>query len=251
MKPGSILATILKGKVLAAIFVSTVAVGGATAAFASTPAGQTFVHQMTAASTTTPTASTDHQGKDEPGTATPGATKHGKSQKHDQNQQCPGLPEVQRLATYYSLSTESQSDDVQAICSLHDGNFKGTTTNGKTVSTSTVYGYGEISQLLTYAQFLTSHGTGNMSGKLTSNNVRTYLADALYSCGTTPLAVCLKTNIPNTHPGNSDNTGNGNNNNTGNGQHLGNGNSDNTNDGKGQYPGNGKGRPSSTPTPIY
>src|SRR5216683_1396637 len=65
MKPGSILATILKGKVLAAIFVSTVAVGGATAAFASTPAGQTFVHQMTAASTTTPTASTDHQGKDE------------------------------------------------------------------------------------------------------------------------------------------------------------------------------------------
>ena len=225
---GSILATVLKGKILAAVLVSTAVVGGATIAMAATPAGQMLAHHVVvAAKTITPT---DHKGKGNQGTATPDATPHGKGQQNDHSQQCAGMPEVQRLATKFSLSTASQSDDIQATCSLHNGNFKGTTTDGITVSTSTVYGYGEIDQLLTTAQLLASHDEGNADGKLTSTNARTYLADALHGCGKTSLKACLKTSAsptPAANTGNSNMNGVGNNN------------------------GNGKAKPTGTPTPKH
>jgi hypothetical protein len=193
---------------------------------ASTPAKQIFTHQVAVTEkTVTPT---DYKGKDNRGTAIPGATPHGKGQKNDHSQQCAGLPEVQRLATKFSLSTASQSDDVEAIYSLHDGSFEGTTISGATLSTSTVYGYGEIDQLLTSAQFLASHDKGNVDGKLTSSNTRTYLADALHGCGKTPSQVCQKTNTPATPTAN-------NNGNAGNKQHVG----------------NGKAKPTGTPTPKH
>lgn len=66
--------------------------------------------------------------------------------------------------------------------------FRGKTANGTPVSSDRVYGYGEVDQLLTSAQ----HVAG---GRLTDSNVRTSLAEALHSCGTTPLAVCLKNTI--------------------------------------------------------
>ena len=220
----SILVAGLKGKMVAIILVSTAVVGGGTVAMAATPVGQNIVHHLTIANTATPD---DYKGKDQQDTATPGATHQDKDQKHDHNQQCAGLPEAQRLATKFSLSTDSKSDDVQAICSLHDDSFKATTTGGASVSASRVYGYGEIDQLLTYAQFLAGHDQSNADGKLTSSNARTYLADALHSCGNTPPAVCLKTN---TSAGNTGNTGNGGN---------------NGNNGK------GKGKPTGTPTPKH
>jgi hypothetical protein len=207
----NILTVALKGKFLAAIFVATTVVGGATVAMASTPTGHQIISRATVMEkTATPV---DHQGKSEHGavtpgtkshvTVTPGAKSHGQDQENNHDQQCTGLPEVQRLATKFSLSADSQSDDVQAICSLHIGKFEGTTTTGITVSTSTVYGYGEIDQMLTSAQFQANHDPGNMSGKLTSANARPYLADIIHRCGTTQLAVCLKTNKSDTHTSNN------------------------------------------------
>ncbi|GHO95157.1 hypothetical protein KSF_052050 [Reticulibacter mediterranei] len=225
----SILAVVLKGKVLAVVLVVTAIVGGATVAMASTPAEHQLVHQTAILGKTA--TSTDHQGKNDhgmltpgiksQGTATPGIKSQGKGLENNDSQQCAGLPEIQRLVAKFSLSVDHQSDDVEAICSLHDGKFKGTTANGLTISTTTVYGYGEIDQLLTEAQFLAAHDRGNMSGKLTSANARIYLADTLHYCGETPLKACLKANRSDAHSNN-------------------NGKNDNS-----------KGKPTSTPTPKH
>ncbi len=83
---------------------------------------------------------------------------------------------------------------MQAICSLHQGTFKGTTPGGVSVSSHRVFGYGEIADLLTYAQFLATHDNAT----LTSDNPRSYLAEALQRCGTTPLETCLKATVPGT-----------------------------------------------------
>jgi hypothetical protein len=232
----SVLASLFKGKIVAVVLVGTAVVGGGTVAMAATPAGQNIVHHMTIAKTATPTG---HKGNGDQGAGKSDAESHGKGQaqgkgqKNDHDQQCAGMPEVQRLATKFSLSTDSKSDDVQALCLLHDGGFKGTTTGGASVSTSTVYGYGQIDQILTYAQFLANHDKGNADGKLTSNNVRTYLADALNNCGKTPLEACVKAKTSTDQAGNNGNAGN---------------NNDNGNHGNN---GNGKGKPTSTPTPKH
>jgi hypothetical protein len=207
---------IVKGKLFVAVLAGFVLVGGATVAFASTPVGRDIVQTVTHSQSTTSQA--DKASHKNNGHTT---TSHSNS--------CPGLPEAQQLAGKFSLSTASTSDAIQAMCALHQGTFKGTTSSGTAVTSSRVFGYGEIEMLLTYAQSLASHDKANASGKLTSDNARGYLAQALQSCGTTPLETCLKTNIPGFHPGSS----------------TGNTNSQNSNHGQG----NGNGKPTSTPTP--
>ena len=184
--------TLLKGKLLVAVVTSVVLVGGVTVAFAATPVGHTVVQSLTnerPATTATATHSTKHGGQDT-----------GKS--NQDRSACPGLSDAQNLATSYHLSTDSQGDAVKAICALHQGTFKGTTSVGATVTASRVYGYGEIDQLLTYAQYLASQDKTNAGGKLSDTNVSSYLAAALKSCGASPLETCLMTNIPNYKPGN-------------------------------------------------
>ena len=207
----------LRGKLVAAAIVGIVIAGGATAAFAATPAGQDLVHTLTGPAHAKVTATVDSQAGD------PHANNH--QTNNDNKNTCPGLPDAQRLAAQFALSTASNSDDIQAMCSLHQGTFKGTTPGGASVSSNQVFGYGEIDALLTYAQNLASHDTANAGGKLTSANARGFLAEAVQSCGTMPLVTCLKTNIPGFQPGNG-------------------------NDGSHGH-GNGNGKPSSTPTPHH
>ena len=205
----------LRGKLVAAAIVGFVIVGGATAAFAATPAGQDLVHTLTGPAHTKVTSTVDSQASD------PHANNH--QTNNDNKNTCPGLPDAQRLAGQFALGTASTSDDIQAMCALHQGTFTGTTLNGAPVSSKRVFGYGEIDALLTYAQFLASQDTANAGGKLTSTNARGFLAEAVQSCGTTPLVTCLKTNISGFKPGNAND-----------GSH-----------------GNGNGKPSSTPTPHH
>ncbi len=204
----------LRGKLVAAAIAGVIIVGGATAAFAATPAGQDLVHTLTSPAHTKVASNVDSHAGDS----------HANNQHANSGNKstCPGLPDAQRLAGQFALSTDSNSGDIQAMCSLHQGTFKGTTPNGASVSSSRVFGYGEIDQLLTYAQFLASHDKANASGNLTSTNAQSYLAEAIQNCGTMPLATCLKTNIPGFQPGNG-------------------------NDGSHGH-GNGNGKPSSTPT---
>lgn len=202
-------------KVLAGIVSGVVLVGGATAVFAATPAGQHVFHTVSASTDATKTPNADHQHQ-------------GNSSKD-----CAGQPDAQRLAAKFSLKTASKSDDMQAICSLHSGAFTGTTPGGSSVSSSRVFGYGEIDMLLTYAQYLAAHDKTHAGTQLTSDNARSYLAQALQGCGTTPLEKCLKANIPGYQPGNGGDNGNGN------GKGNGNGNGH----------GNGGGKPEDTPTP--
>ncbi len=212
---------VLKGKLLVALIASLALIGGATAVFASTQAGQGVVHSITH------TRLSD--------AATPDVTSH-ESNAHDatsHTNECPGLPEAQQLASTFSLRIDSKSDAIQAICALHQGTFKGATSSGASVSSNRVFGYGEIAMLLTYAQYLATHDKANASSKLTSDNVRSYLAQALQSCGMTPLETCLKTNIPGFQSGNSNSNGTG--------------QSDGNPDSHGN--GNGHGKPTSTPTP--
>ena len=215
---------VFKGKLLVVVLASLALVGGATAVFAASPAGQGMVHAIT---------------HPQPTATTPDIAGH-KNEGHSKNTgshgtSCPGFPEVKDLTTKFALSTDSTSDAVQSICALHQGTFKGTTSSNASVTSSRVFGFGEIDMLLTYAQFLASHDKANTAGKLTSSNARSYLAQALQSCGTTSLETCLKTNIPGFKPGAGDNQGTGNTND----QHSNHGLD------------NGNGKPTSTPTPHH
>jgi hypothetical protein len=205
---------LLKGKLIVVVLVSIAIIGGATA-FAATSAGQSMVHAISSQSHTAGTSEGESHGNNLQ------ANNH-HTDKNSKNS-CPGLPDAQRLATQFALSTDSTSEDIQAMCALHQGTFSGTTPNGAPVSSKRVFGYGEIDQLLTYAQFLAGQDKANTGGKLTTANAWGFLAEAIQSCGTTPLVTCLKTNIPGFQPGSSNNTSHGD--------------------------VNGHGKPSSTPTP--
>jgi hypothetical protein len=137
--------TLLKAKVLVTVIAGVVLAGGATAVVAATPAGQQFLHSASEAAQVT---------------KTPDADQHN---QQDQTNTCPGLADAQHLATTYALSSDSQGNAVQAICALHTGSFKGTTSGGSAVSSSRVFGYGEIDQLLTYAGYLATHDKANSS----------------------------------------------------------------------------------------
>ncbi|HLV99388.1 MAG TPA: hypothetical protein VKT82_12000 [Ktedonobacterales bacterium] len=178
---------VLRGKLVVALIAGFTLVGGGAAVLAATPAGQQTLHAIT--------------GSAHP-TATPQATDHSNQNQHPS---CVGLADAQHMAAQFSLSSASDSDALQAICALHAGTFKGTTPGGSAISSSRVFGYGEIEQLLTYAKYLANQG-----GKLTTQNARSYLAAALQSCRTTPLEPCLKAHIPGYHPGNDTGNGNGN-----------------------------------------
>ncbi len=204
---------LLKGKLLVALLAGVAVVGGGAAAFAATPAGQQALHTFTGSAHATVTPKATEQDAHTPGNG------------------CAGLADAQRLAAQFSLSAASDSDAVQAICALHAGTFKGTIPGGSAVSSSRVFGYGEIEQLLTYARYLASHDQSNQDGKLTTGNARGYLAEALQNCGTTPLESCLKARIPGYQPGN------------------GNGGGKPTS--TPTPPGNGGGKPTSTPTPHH
>jgi hypothetical protein len=135
----------------------------------------------------TATSSSDQQ-KVNHGTATAtagGQTSDQKDQK-DQNHACVGLDEAQHVATQFALSTKSNANAVLVICALHDGSLK-QTINGHTVTIEHALGYGEITQVLTYAQtFAVKQGT-----KLTDSNVQMYVATALQTCGSTPIVPCI------------------------------------------------------------
>jgi hypothetical protein len=210
---------LLQGKLVAVAIVSVVLVAGATAVFAATPSGQSVVDTITGSAHATATHVADNQDKN--------SSDNSSHANNSDKKNCSGLPDAQQLAAKFSLSTDSTSDDIQAICALHQGTFTGTTPNGTAVSSKRVFGYGEIDMLLTFAQHMGSHNTANASDKMASDNVWSYLAEAVQSCGTTPLETCLKTNIPGFQAGNGNHSSNGN----------------------GDHSGSGGGKPGSTPTP--
>ncbi len=188
------LLALLQTKALVTFVAGVLLVGGAAVAFAAMPAGQHVVQSLTHAHPTVTAAATHSAQGNAQGTA---GTDHAS---------CPGQSDAQHLATKYQLSTASTGTAMTAMCALHQGTFKGTTTGGVSVTASRVYGYGEIDQLLTYAQYLAAHDRANVGGKLSDSNVSGYLANALHTCGATPLETCLMTNLPGFQPGN----GNGN-----------------------------------------
>ena len=206
---------VLQGKLIVVVLVSVAVVGGATA-FAATSTGQGLVHAIAGQAHAPATPDGESHGNTLQANTTHPADKSTKNT-------CPGLADAQQLATQFALSTASTSDDIQALCALHQGTFTGTTPKGAAVSSQRVFGYGEIDQLLTYAQFLAGQGAANAGGKLTSANARGLLAEAVQSCGTTPLVTCLQTHLPGFQPGNSNESSHG----------------------------NGHGKPSSTPTPHH
>lgn len=210
---------LLQGKLAAVAIVSVALVAGGTAVFAATPAGQEVVHSITGPAHATATHVADNNSSDN------GSQGKNSNNNNSDKKNCPGLPDAQQLAAKFSLSTDSTSDDIQAICALHQGTFTGTTPKGSAVSSKRVFGYGEIDMLLTYAQFLATHDTADASGKMASDNARSQLAEAVQSCGTTSLETCLKTNIPGFQPSNGNHGSNGN--------------------------GNGGGKPDITPTPHH
>lgn len=183
------LLALLQTKAVVTVLASVLLVGGATAAFAATPAGQTVVQSITHAHPTASAAATHSSGSGDQS-----------SSAHGQKT-CPGLPDAQHLATSYHLSDASNGTAVTAICALHTGTFTSMTTAGVKVTVSRVYGYGEINQLLIYAQFLATHNSANAGGALSDTTVDTSLADALHSCGSMPLEHCLVKNIPGFTPG--------------------------------------------------
>lgn len=199
--------TIPKAKLVVTVIAGVVLAGGATAVLAATPAGGQIFHAANNSAQAPKTSDAEQP------------TRKG------QTNTCPGLADAQNLASKYTLRSASQSSAVEAICALHTGAFLGTTPDGSAVSSSRVYGYGEIDQLLTYARYLATHDKANSTSSLTDGNVQSYLAEALQRCGTSPIEQCLKTNILDYQPGTGGGNGNGN--------------------------GNGSGKPIGSPTPHH
>lgn len=223
MSLGSMIATALKGKVVATALVGVALVGGGTAAMAATPGGQNIVKTITASvSSVTPSSHSSHS-QDNNGikvSATARATDH--------SNVCPGLADAQNIAKAFSLSTDSKSATIKTICSLHDGSYKGL---------NHALGYGEIENLLTYAQSLAKKANAT----LTDGNIDAYLAAALKNCGSSPIAVCVKANMPATQHGNSsDNNTTGTTNSTNAG-----------NSGSAGKSGGVSAKPTATPTPRH
>jgi hypothetical protein len=180
----SLLSNGVKGKVVVATLVGTVLVGGTGVTLVATPMGHALTQQVVGIHTTTTTSGSD-QKEAHHGTAT--ATAGGQtSDQKGHNHACAGLDEAQHVATQFALSTKSNANAVLVICALHDGSFK-QTINGHTVKIEHALGYGEITQVLTYAQTLAvKQGT-----KLTDSNVQMYVATALQTCGSTPIVPCI------------------------------------------------------------
>jgi len=219
----SALGSLVKGKVLVTALVGAALVGGGGVALASTPPGHTFVDHLTGMhATVTPTHYAD---RDRKGTATAcekddtddsnqanGADKDTKATstvtatattctKNEQanSKPCPGLPDTQQLATKFSLSNDSKSSVIQLICSLHNGTFQGTV-DGKRVTINHPLGYGEIAQLLAYAQSLAKKN----NQKLTDSNVLSYVATALKNCASTTVEACVDANMLGNHGSDND-----------------------------------------------
>src|SRR6266849_1035705 len=102
------LLALLKAKGLITIVAGFLLVGGATAAFAATSAGQTVVQSIAHAHVTvTPHTPGDQHDQ---GSATP--------QKGQGKPACAGLSDAQNLAKNAQLSTASSGSAVQDICAL-------------------------------------------------------------------------------------------------------------------------------------
>jgi hypothetical protein len=189
MKIVTVLSTLVKGKVLITALVGAALLGGTGIAMAATPTGNDLVQHITGVhATVTHTHQANKKVND--GTATPTANASGQNQKGGPNP-CPGLPEAQKLAAKFALSTDVKNSSMQVICTLHDGTFQGTV-DGKSVTTNHALGYGEIDQLLTYAQMLAKKNNET----LTDGNVLNFVAMALKNCGSTAVAACVNTNQP-------------------------------------------------------
>ncbi|GHO48843.1 hypothetical protein [Ktedonospora formicarum] len=186
---GSAIATVIKGKILVTTLLGMAVIGGGTAAFAATPAGQNITKSITtSAHTATPTTANT---KDQKSTE---KTNPSKKQSTSQQDECPGLPEVQNLAKAFSLSTDSKSETIQLLCSLHTGDYKGL---------DHALGYGEINDLLTYAQYLAGQEKNATDAKLSDETLSTYITKVLQTCANDPISACVKANMP-TDQGKSD-----------------------------------------------
>src|SRR5262245_59278340 len=93
---------LLQGKLIAVALVSLAVVGGATA-FAATSAGQDIVHTISNQAHTAGTQKGESLGNNL-------QTNIHHADKNSKNS-CPGLPDAQRLATQFALSTDNTSDD--------------------------------------------------------------------------------------------------------------------------------------------
>lgn len=194
----SSLLTLLKGKALVTAVAAAMVVGGVTAVFAATPSGQAMFQNMSGHATATVAA--NHKATPTKAEGTPG-------QKRQDNG-CPGMADAQRLATEFHLSTASTGSAVQSICALRQNTFKGSTPSGVAVTSSRVYGFGEIEQLLTVAQFMATHDAG---AKLTDANVSSFLAAALHTCASSHSTMdCVKDTTSGSNHGNGNGDGNGN-----------------------------------------
>src|SRR5260370_24886073 len=146
---------------------------------ADTSTGQTLIHTITGAHEVSSTGQHSSQGQH----ADTAQANKKDTTADDHQKECPGLPEAQKLAAAFSLSTDPTSNGIQVICALHEGTFHGKTANSSALSSDRVFGYGEIDQLLTSAQ-------QRAGGKLTESNISTSLTEMLHSCATTTLVPC-------------------------------------------------------------
>src|SRR5260370_330641 len=103
-----IFGNLVKAKALAVILASAAIIGGGTAVLAATPAGQSALHNITglAHSSKGSANANDGSGKGKPA--------------------CAGEDGAKQVLAPFALSTDANSDAMQAVCELHTGTFKGT-----------------------------------------------------------------------------------------------------------------------------
>lgn len=190
----------LKGKVLVAICVSLLVIGGTGAVMASTSGGRSaFTHASpsTGKATVKISATTSAHVHT---SVTVTVTVNGTTVTTDINKACANLGQVQQMVNNHHLTSMTATDAlalVHAICALHNGTFTGVTPSGATVTSSRHFTFAEIDQLLTLAVVSAVRNTQHMPHNTMMNlHLVAFLAVAVQSCGSaSSVAGCVRSKI--------------------------------------------------------
>lgn len=190
----------LKGKVLIALCVSLLVIGGTSAVMASTPGGQSiFTHPSPATKKATVKISvTTSVHVNTPVKVT--VTVNGTTVTTDINKACANLGQVQQMINNHHLKTMTATDALalaRAICALHNGTFSGVTPAGATVTSSRHFTFAETDQLLTLAVVSAIRNIQHGShGTMVNLHLVAFLAVAVQNCGSaSSVAGCVRGKI--------------------------------------------------------
>lgn len=196
----ALLGGLVKGKVLVTVLVSLALVGGTTAVMAATPGGRSFFHSVVSASTSTSTSTSTANVAitAKANQASSASVNVNGSTTAKAPDVCADLTEALQVVDKHHMRSDTNDNGLQlaeAICALHNGTFKATTSTGALVTSSRHFTYAEIDQLLTLTAVLSARAMQGVH-TVTNLNLVANLAVAVQACGSAgSVSGCVQSQI--------------------------------------------------------